>query len=266
MKKFLIVIAALFILIYGGICGLLYLNQESILFRPRVLSQAFVYDFSGKFEEIKINVPGGQLSTVLFNADSSRGVIFYLHGNAGCIEDWGQAANFYLDNHYDVFMIDYPGYGKSGGHISSEQQIFECISKSYADLKTRYDEKNIIVLGYSLGTGLASYIASVNHPKLLVLQAPYYSMSDMMQQQYPFIPTLLLKYKFDTSAYLKKCKMPISIFHGEKDGVIPFESSVRLSKILKKGDRFIPLKDQGHHAMTDNGVFQKEMADLLRLR
>jgi uncharacterized protein len=264
MKKFLFVITALLFFIYAVICGLLYVNQESILFRPSVLPQDFTFDFSKNAEEIKIDVEGKKLSTLLFKSDSSRGVIFYLHGNGGCLADWAMVAPFYVNQGYDVFMIDYRGYGKSQGTIESEGQLYNDIDKAYAFLKSRYEEQKILVLGYSLGTGLASYVASHNKPKMLILQAPYYSMTDMVAVHYPYVPSFLLKYKLDTHAYLQKCSMPVIIFHGDKDNVIPYDSSVRLSKSMKKEDRFITLSGQGHQGMTDNDEYQKVMIEMLK--
>ena len=122
----------------------------------------------------------------------------------------------------------------------------------YDELKTKYDESKIIVLGYSIGTGLAAKIASANQPKLLILQAPYFSLTDMMKHTYPIIPTFLLKYKFETNKLIKDCKMPIIIFHGNKDEVIYYNSSIKLQEIIKQTDTLITLNGQGHNGMTDN--------------
>ena len=95
-------------------------------------------------------------------------------------------------------MLDYSGYGKSEGSIEGQTQLFEDVQKAYDEMKRKYKEESIVVLGYSVGTGLATKLASDNHPKLLILQAPYYSLTDMVRHTYPVIPTFLLKYKFRT--------------------------------------------------------------------
>ena len=95
-------------------------------------------------------------------------------------------------------MIDYRGYGKSQGHINSEQQFLEDVQLAYDFVKKRYPENKIIVLGYSIGTGAAANVTANNHPCLLILQAPYYSLTDMMRHKYSIIPTFILKYKFET--------------------------------------------------------------------
>ena len=130
-------------------------------------------------------------------------------------------------------------------------------------MKKRYKESKIVVLGYSIGTGPAAYLASTNHPSLLILQAPYYSLTDMMRHTYPVIPTFLLKYRFDTYQYIKECKMPIVIFHGNQDEVIYFNSSIKLKEFFKRTDTLITLNGQGHNGITDNPQYINEVSKIL---
>lgn len=203
------------------------------------------------------------LNAILFKADSSKGVIFYLHGNAGCLRSWGEVAKTYTDMNYDVFMLDYPGYGKSEGTIDGQTELFQDIQTAYDTLKSNYSEDRIIVLGYSVGTGLAAKVASTNHPRLLILQAPYYSLTDMMRNTYPIIPTFILKYKFETNEYLKLSKMPVVLFHGDQDEVIHYNSSLKLQKEFKKQDTLITLHGQGHNGMTENPEYKLELQKIL---
>jgi pimeloyl-ACP methyl ester carboxylesterase len=133
----------------------------------------------------------------------------------------------------------------------------------YASLKSKYDENEIIVLGYSIGTGPAVKLASSNNPKLLILQAPYYSLTDMMKHSYPIIPSFILKYKFETHKYIKKCKMPIIIFHGDRDEVIYYKSSVKLKELLKANDTLIILPEQGHNGMSSNPEYITQIKKIL---
>jgi len=154
--------------------------------------------------------------------------------------------------HYNIFILDYAGYGKSEGDIKSQTQLFSDIQAAYSEMKKRCKEDSIVILGYSIGTGLAAKIASINHPRLLILQAPYYNLTDMMRQKYPVVPTFLLKYRFQTNAYLKECRMPVVVFHGNQDAVIYYGSSLKLKKEMKAGDTLITLNGQGHNGITDN--------------
>lgn len=173
MKKGVLKTLKTIVVLYIIACGLLYVFQERLIFFPQKLDKNYQFSFNQMFEEINVNTEDGiLLNGLLFRADSSKGLIFYLHGNAGSISSWGNVAETYTDLNYDVFMLDYRGYGKSEGSISSQKQFYQDIQTVYNELKKKYSEEDIIVLGYSIGTGLASKIASSNNPKLLVLQAP----------------------------------------------------------------------------------------------
>jgi pimeloyl-ACP methyl ester carboxylesterase len=244
---------------------LLYFIQERLIFFPEKLPGNHQFSFNNSFDEITVTTPDNKkLHAVLFKADSaSKGVIFYLHGNAGSINSWGELAGFYNKLHYDVMMPDYRGYGKSEGSIRNQKQFFDDVEILYSVLKKKYTEDKIVVLGYSIGTGAAAYIASVNHPRLLILQAPYYTLPDLVKNIYPVVPSFLLKYKFETAAYLKKCTMPIIIFHGDRDEVIYYGSSLKLKTHLKPFDTLITLKNQSHNGITENPDYQANMERIL---
>lgn len=253
MKKILFRILKILIALYIIICGLLFFFQEKLIFFPQKLSNTHQFTFDQQFEELNLKMSDGVLlNGILFKADSSKGLVFYLHGNAGSLDTWGNVAKTYTDLDYDVFMLDYRGFGKSEGSINGQEQLFDDIQTTYNEMKKRYEENKIIVLGYSIGTGLAAKVASTNSPNLLILQAPYYTLSDLMRHNYPIIPTFILNYSFTTNEYIKDCKMPVVIFHGDQDDVIYYGSSLKLQEQFRKHDTLITLKDQGHNGITDN--------------
>jgi uncharacterized protein len=264
MMKILFKILKLTLGLYIILCGLLYFFQEKLIFFPQKLDKNYKFEFRQKFEEITINTTDNKrVNGLLFTTDRSKGLIFYLHGNAGCLKSWGEVAKTYIDLNYDIFILDYRSYGKSEGEINGQEQLFQDNQTVYNELKKKYSEDNIIVLGYSIGTGLASKLASTNNPKMLILQAPYYNLTDLMKHTYFFVPTFLLKYKFATNEYLKNCKMPVTIFHGKDDKVIYYGSSLKLKEEFKPRDTLITLNEQGHNGMTDNEDYKTELKKLL---
>ncbi|MFY0650438.1 MAG: alpha/beta hydrolase [Cyclobacteriaceae bacterium] len=252
---------------YLFFCGLIYFLQEKIIFFPQKLPSDHKFLFDQEFEEINIKTPDNvNLHGILFRADQSRGLIFYLHGNAGSLDSWGMVAGDYLDMGYNLFMLDYRGYGKSEGNISSEKQFMSDVQLAYDYLKTRYKENEIVVLGYSLGTAPASMLAANNTPRLLILQAPYYSFVDMKEKHYPILPTNLLKYRFDTSSFLDQVSAPVAIFHGTNDEVIYYGSSLKLERHLKPGDELITLQNQGHNDMSGDPIYLENIQRLLKVK
>ena len=247
------------------LCGVLFSCQEKLIFFPHKLNKDYKYDFAQRFEEKNISTPEGiKLNCLLFKADTSKGVIFYLHGNGGALDTWGNVAKSYTALNYDVFIIDYPGYGKSEGKIHSQEKLYNNLQTAYDTLKKQYTENKIIMLGYSIGTGPAAKLASTNSPRLLILQAPYYSLTDLVRHMYPIVPGFLLKYKFKTNDYIKDCKMPVIVFHGDKDEVIYYESSVKLKQLFKKQDTLITLKGMNHNGMTNNRDYMDAVKIILK--
>lgn len=84
-KKIVLILSS----IYVGICLLLFFNQENLIFFPTKLNKNFQFAFQQKFEEISIKSSDNKiLNSILFKADSAKGIIFYLHGNAGALDTW----------------------------------------------------------------------------------------------------------------------------------------------------------------------------------
>ncbi|MDO9000858.1 MAG: alpha/beta fold hydrolase [Bacteroidota bacterium] len=266
LKKIVFKTALVLISIYIVICSVLYFQQESMIFFPKKLSANYKFNYSTKFEEKTIHTSDkNNLNGLLFKSDTTKGLIFYLHGNSGALDTWGNMAETYTNLNYDLFILDYRGFGKSSGEISSEEQFYSDIQTAYNSLKTQYAENKIIIIGYSIGTGPAAMLAATNNPKTLILQAPYYSLIDMMHQDYPFIPNFLLKYKFETYEFVKKTKAPIIVFHGNADEVIYYGSSVKLEQHFKSNDRLITLIGHGHSAINENLEYRDELKKILNL-
>lgn len=266
LRKILFKVFIFLSVIYFAACVILYFNQESLIFFPKKLSKNYIFKFDAKFEERTIQTSDKtNLNGLLFKSDSAKGLVFYLHGNAGALDTWGDISKVYTDLNYDLFVLDYRGFGKSEGEISSEEQLHSDLQTTYNSLKIKYPENKIIIIGYSIGSGPAAILASNNNPKILILQAPYYSLIDMMHQKYPFVPDFLLKYKFETYNFIQKIKAPIIVFHGNADEVIYYGSSIKLKPLFKQKDRLITLMGQGHGAINDNPEYLSELKLILNL-
>ncbi len=265
LRKIILWSACIIAILYVATCCFFYSKQDEILFVPAKLAGNYQFKYPGNFTERKIKTTDGTLlDGLLFRSDSSKGLVFYLHGNGGALNTWGDIAPIYTASGYDLFILDYRGYGKSGGKITSETELFCDVQDAYNDLRTLYPENKIIIQGYSIGTCPAAMLAAYNHPKMLLLQAPYYSMTDMMKKTYPFLPVFLLNYPLSTDSYVKQVKAPIIIFHGDADKLIYYGSSQKLKQDLKPGDTLITLKGQGHFGFTKNPEYLADMKKILQ--
>ncbi|WP_338763507.1 alpha/beta fold hydrolase [Bernardetia sp. ABR2-2B] len=248
------------------------------MFFPQKLEQSYTFNFEKRYEEVIIPTNDHiNLHGVLFhskNVETSisepKKLAFYLHGNVGAVSSWESIADVYTNLGYDLFILDYRGYGKSEGNIYSQEQFFSDVQTAYDFVRKEksYDEKSIIVVGYSVGTASAAMLTSKNNPKALILQAPYFSITDMTKRRYPIIPTFLLKYKFNTAEFLAKTNVPTTIFHGTNDRVIPYESLGMIKEYVDKNNKsgnfyFITLENQRHGAIHRNPIFLEKIKELL---
>ncbi|WP_244285355.1 alpha/beta hydrolase [Flavobacterium araucananum] len=264
LKFLTIVLLVFFVIIYVIIVSYVYFSQVRMVFQSAKLPKDFQFDYQHKFEELNIeSFDGAKLNGLLFKAENSKGLVFYLHGNAGTLETWGSIAKVYTNLGYDIFILDYRSFGKSEGEIENEDQLNKDISIAYKTLTKRYPENKIIITGYSIGSGLATILASHNNPKALILQSPYYSFTELSSSKLPFFPDFLKKFSMETYEYLPRIKKPIYIFHGKRDQLIPYENSVRLSRLLKNNGHFYLLRDQEHTGMNENNDFQKQLRIIL---
>lgn len=169
----------------------------------------------------------------------------------------------YLDEGYDVLYPDYREYGKSTGELENEDDLVGDINTVYQEALKEYDEKDIVLIGYSLGSGVAAQVAAANDPRELILWTPYYSMVDMKDSSYPFLPDFALKYPLRTDLALPKIEESITIFYADEDEILPVGRSLKLTKLLKPGDRYIILKDQGHNGLHENEQLRREIEKIL---
>lgn len=236
---------------YIAICVFFYIYQESFLFHPRKTRPDFAYDFEYPAEEKFYATPNnGNIHTLKFTTKQAKGIVLYLHGNAGSLRDWGWLYKDFIARNYNILFVDYRSYGKSTGPLS-EKSVHADIAFIYDELKKEYAENKIIVYGRSIGTGMATHIASVRNPKTLVLETPYYSIVDIAKRIVPFLfLEPLLKYKFKSFKYIKSVKSNIYFLHGTNDNVVPYASGLRLYNTVKNTATLITVQDGQHNNLS----------------
>lgn len=255
------------IILLGIVVGILfsfYFLQEKLIFNPISLPKNYKFPFSYDFEERFYKVDERiELSCLLCKTPKSKGLIFYIHGNADNLRYWGEFAPFFLKKNYDVFMFDYRGFGKSDGKIKGERMLQRDTKILYNKMLQEYKEENIIIYGFSIGTGIASRLASRNHPKCLILEAPYFNFIELVKYHKSYLPAnLISKYYFRTNRYLTEVEVPIYIFHGTEDRKVPFYLGEKL-KGANPRLKFIAIKGATHNDMQKMKKYKKWMAEIL---
>jgi uncharacterized protein len=254
------------LVIYVLIGLLIYFFQEKILFQPKVLSFDHRYQISEPYREINLPVNEGKnLAIVQFMSTDPicKGVVLYFHGNKKNIERYAGFAPLFTRRGFEVWMMDYPGFGKSTGK-RSESIMYADAHELYKMARARFSEDSIIVYGKSMGTGVAAQLASLKNCRRLILETPYYDCPSALNQYVPIYPmNWLIKYQFPTHQYLRDIAAPVTIIQGSEDGVIKHSNAKRLIKSLKQTDEFVSIPGGSHNNLYDFPYAVKKLDSLL---
>lgn len=267
-KKKIFRVLKVLLLVYALLGIVLYYVQESILFHSVPIEATEKFQFNVPHNEL--NIPYDDNTNInlveFLPADSTsiKGIVIYFHGNKTNINRYAKFATNFTKEGYVVLMPDYPGFGKSTGKIS-EELLYKIGLQVYQLAKSKFNTDSIIIYGKSLGTGIASYVASRKNCKQLILETPYYSMISLWNN-YAFMYPLnkMLQYKLPSHEYVKKVIAPITIFQGTKDWVVPYSNAIKLKTELKPSDHFITILNAHHNNIPEFSIYQQELSKLLQ--
>ena len=245
----------------------LYFLQDKLIFHPQKLPADYQYQFDIPFREINLSVSDEKnLSIVQFTVPDAvrKGIVLYFHGNMKNINRYAPFAKDFIRNGYEVWMMDYPGYGKSTGK-RNEKILYEDALTLYKMAISKVSAEHIVIYGKSLGTGIAAQLASVRDCKRLILETPYYSMDALAKHYFFIYPVMpMTKYAMPTYQHFEYINAPISIFHGTKDRIIPYKQARQLAE-KKPGTELITLEKGRHNNLTEFPLFQHKLDSLLQL-
>lgn len=242
-----------------------YYAQEKFLFKPEKLPEDFEFKYPNqKTTEYNLaREEGVNINAIHFSQDNPKGVVLYLKGNSRSIKGWGKYAIDFTRLGYDVVMVDYRGFGKSTGK-RTEKGIKEDLQRVYDILKSKVDQKYIVIYGRSMGSGFATKLASTNNPRLLILESPYYSMMRMAKRYIPFMPiSIAMRFPIKTYKWIKYVNCPIKIIHGTNDKLVPFKNSIALSKIRQRFCRLYPVIGGGHNNLHTFEEYHRMLEEVL---
>jgi pimeloyl-ACP methyl ester carboxylesterase len=253
--------------LYAAVLALLWFHQERLLFYPAPLPADYALATAPDVEERVVPVQGAALSVLHLKRPDPKGVVFYLHGNGGNLASWFTGLDLYRQANYDLVMMDYRGYGKSTGRITSADQLRADVRAVHDSFAQSYAGRRVVVLGRSLGTGLAADLAEQlgaqgRAPALTVLVSPYSSLRALAGEIYPWVPGGLLRYPLDTARHLPKVRGPVLMMHGEQDALIGVRHAMRLQQLLPSA-RLLVLPGVGHDDIQEHPVYRQQLREAL---
>jgi uncharacterized protein len=259
--------AKVMLFLYALIGILLWTFQDKLLFQATPLPPDYKYNFKEPHRDILIRLnEKEQLSVVEFypvDTNHIRGVVLYFHGNRDNVSHYAQFVPSFTKHGYEVWMMDYPGYGKSTGDVT-EQRFYSDALLLYKMAEKQFKTDSIIFYGKSLGTGVATELASHAGGKRLILETPYYSITSLAADRFPIYPAgTMVNYKFPINEFLPFVQIPVTIFHGTDDAVIPYSNAEQLKTLLKKTDEFITIEKGTHNDLSTFALYQQKLDSLL---
>ncbi len=239
---------------------------RKFLFRPVKLAQDYRFKFAQPFAEHWFDTADAvRLNALVFPTDVApkRGVVLYFHGNRDNLQRWGAMHTAFTALGYDFCVPDYRGYGKSTGE-PGETAYFNDAALMYKWLAEQYSPQNIVLYGRSLGTGMASYLAAHFPAQRLILETPFNNIpgllaSHLHREAPPFDPPLT----FPNDVHLQQTTLPVLIFHGTRDRVVPYASAACLKAYLKPSDQFITIEGGSHNNLETYRVYREKLRAFL---
>lgn len=249
-------------LAWSAASAALWFGQERLLFKPVALAPDERLSADPDVHERFVDVPGARLSVLELRRPDAKGVVFYLHGNSDNLKAWFVDADFYRRANFDLVMMDYRGFGKSSGQIESEAQLHADVRAVWESVAPRYQGRARVVLGRSLGTGLAAELATRVRPALTILVSPYLSMRELASLHYPWVPERVLRYPMRTDTAVPRLDQPLLLMHGDRDGLIPFAHAEWLAAHAQQA-RLVRIEGAAHADVHQFARYRETLAAAL---
>ncbi len=217
----------------------LYLFQEKLIFRTDLAPK----DVELPQEAKRLFIDGIEVGLIDRGSDTT---LFYFGGNANnALEFLHLAKDFGIN----VVVMNYPGYGHSKGK-PSQNSIFEAALKVFNHFKNRHN----ILVGRSLGTGVAAFVASKHKVDKLILITPYHSITHLAQLRYPIYPAkLLVRHPFETWRYMQQTKIPTYILLAQYDNTTPKSTFEELKPFIANLKEIEVIKGSDHADILSKG-------------
>jgi uncharacterized protein len=257
MKKLMTILLTI-LLLYGALLIFFYTTQAGFIFFPQSISGKV--PVGDHLEELHITTAKGEELHGWLSSEGSNPphkLVIYFGGNAEEVSHMIPATGRL--NGWALMLVNYPGYGRSQGKPGQES-FFRAAQAVYDHALSRddIDPDHIVLMGRSIGTGSAAFLAHERPVRAVIMISPFESLQPVAQSSMPFLPVgLLLRHKFPSKKYAQHIDAPLLAFYGTADRIIPPRHSKELAAHWKGPVRLIALEGYGH-----NDIFEsREMWD-----
>ena len=231
-----------------ALVALLVLEERRLIFFPTRVLAAAPADFGLAAEELSIATPDGvTLHGWWIDAPGERVVIWY-HGNAGNIGDRLHNARWFVERlGVAVVLVDYRGYGRSGGTPDEAGLYRDGLAVYDAVAARAVRPRDIVLFGRSLGGAVAIEVALRRPAGAVVLESVFRSVPALAREHYWFVPGFVVRTQMDNAAKIGGVEAPVLVLHGDRDSIVPLAHGRRLFELARRPARFHEIAGAGHN-------------------
>jgi uncharacterized protein len=243
------------VLLYAVLAGLLYFNQRSLMYFPDAGRAAPDAD-GPSVQVVEITTGDGErLVGWWLPPQAGQPTLLFFNGNAAGLAGQRGRWQRIADQGVGFLAIGYRGYDGSTGS-PSEAGLHEDARAAWDWLAARTDTADIVIHGFSLGSGVATRLATERPARALILEAPYTSTADVAARSYPWLPVRwLMKDQYRSADIIDQVAMPILILHGDVDEVIPYDLGRTLFDRAPAPKQFIRMIGSNHNTLVRDGGY-----------
>ncbi len=257
------VVAGALLALYCALVAAVALGQRRLLY-PRPVGGAPQCTPPG--EQVAFEGPQGRrIHTVYYPAPLGEPTVVFFHGNGDALVGKVPLLEAMAREGVGVYGVEYPGYGAASAYRPSEEAIYEDAEAALQRLATELGvpREHTVLMGHSLGTGVAVEMARRGFGARMILVAPFTSIPDVGARLFPAVPVRwILRDRFDSLSKAPGIRHPTLVIHGTADDVVPFELGQRLAATLPRA-RLLVMEGAGHGGgLVTQPHFQPE--ELLR--
>ncbi len=244
---------------YLAALALLFFNQRRMMYFPDARTISPGASVFSRAQARELRTTDGE-TLIAWYAQPGKGqpLILYFHGNAGSLFDRAERFAALTRTGAGLLAVNYRGYGGSTGSPSEEGLIADGRAAYAAAINAGADPRRIILMGESLGTGVAVALAAELKSSGVVLEAPFSSTVDVAAQMYWMFPVRwLMKDQFRSSERIAAIRAPLLVIHGTADPVMPIRFGERLFAAAAEPKAFLRVEGAGHQPMDRPEILLK---------
>ena len=258
LRTILLAVAAVLALAYLGLCLLLYTRQRDAVYFPALTR------VEAASTDLELRSGDTTLRGWVVNP-GQRDALVYFGGNAERIEHWHERFGQWFGDR-SVYLVAYRGYGASDGVPGEEALLTDAVAV-YDQIRSRHPDGDIGVVGRSLGTGVAAWVASQRPVRKLALVTPFDSLAEVGQAHYPWLPVRwLARERYPAAQYLQDYRGEILVLRAGQDSIVPAANTDRLLWALpdQAPVRVVEFPGLGHVDLADDPGYGEALSGFMR--